>query len=1316
MTRLIAFFLSFFIGLTAQATEPDFFSVTGAATIAADAQGRHWAYVTWLSTQPANLSGKSFAVYAKAGTPATPGSFVKQGVVTPIVSATIFAPLLQRAQSLGDNLDVVNQLMDGIVDHIDLLNNAVSRPTVARNLPLANKLQSVLVMASQHPSVLQGLEQLKSRHTSIALCLGRAWAGQITSQVTTYELREFDIAADADIGVVGRITLDWANPVALPAPGKPGQAMNLKPEGDLNIRLRWAIPDALRRLGPQVQGYSVWRCSWAYAQAKGWDVTAPTQSAFVAGLVGGEVKRASAVYFRIGPNVMAFPQPVFPSTPLDELTVAQPFALTDSYYFADENRRYESLDPGAAFNDGDTFGYLVTARPLIPQPGSFLAGEGLPSIAGQGTACRTMPPDVPGNVKAISKFTHDGVIGGQHVVVTWKANQNVNTLTIPPAIVTPPALPKPATISPASQTTHYQILRSSNTADFTSYSNPLEGVTAGPIPTAIIAEGIVHGADGATMSFDDLDLGTQAGETVAYAVRSYRQSPCGNIYSAASPPVFVALKDYAGPAAPTGGVTKHCPAPFVGVPQVNVATSVTPDGVHHFHLECARRDEQIATVGFIVFDQTSNQYVPSAGKANLAFAPHLSVVSHDFTHAHGNLTVSIVVKSKDGSISWPSSKDLASYADATKLVKLSFLAGIVDPCGGALGDPLAQYAYGRAFQPGSALLVPLGPSWVVTLRPANGLILPDGAQVTVMLAGSLTVLGVGPVTGNSVSVADNGAAGLTDAQLISRYRLFTNAKSVIQLANETPLNNSYLKLGIAAEDSVADGTQICVVTALPAAVYTSFIAPSYALIGAAEAKSNALIIRDPVQTPGRNYYGNLFLGAMVPGSCPHVPVAGLGSNQLKVPVTIQLQPMPSSVEYRIYRRVDEGPLTLIAQGDTEMSNDNLKQLARSDDSLPAVNCTIYYFGQTLDKNGNPSPLELLDTLRIGVSSVAPLPTPMILPPKYIVDGAGNASVQVSWFSSTAGVDRFLIMLVSEKAAPSPPGTVQISLTQDLFDAQTGTKKSFFITEGIVTPRVGSAEIGSGPAFTWTFPITTGNTYSVAVMAQGADKIGKEGFTDQVQGEFSQAATINVPKTTSGISSTPVNWPFRGLPGVISHPLVSARWLPTLTPGFPTTQLGRASGVGVSIAAVFNDRGSLEPPEYLKASFFIGDPNAGVFSLSSTPLVKTLPIVLYRQQMRYSSPGVLRPAAEQGAIVQASPLISKIAHSIVQSGDEAGRSYVNDPAIGGFYFDEQKILSLYVMDKLPVTIGATYRYWLVHFNDHQEPDRVINANSVTIPQP
>ena len=517
------------------------------------------AYLTWASSRPDVTGGKSYAIYSKPGQSNAPTNYVRQGVVTPVVNANIFAPLLERAAYLGENLTVLDEMFDDFVDHIDAMENASTRPSIPRDLSPANKLAGVLIKASQHPTLLKGLEDMKAKHPAMGLCLGVAWAGHMADQVTTYELREFNVVANEDIAVVGRVTLDWANPVVLPAPGEPEQVMNTKPEGDLNIRLRWTIPNELRRLGPQVQGYNVWRCTWNYAVAQGWDVTAPTIAELNAAVNANSVKRVSSIYTQIGvgaPTVTA--SPVMPSEYLGEGPGEGP-SKPDLFFFADDNRRYEETAPGMPFPDESKYGYIITANPLIPQPGEPLLGQGQPTTAGLGIACRTMPPDVPGHLKATPKFTFDAGLGGQHVVLQWQANDNTKTFVLPPPVTTPPQPPQPPKFSGTSPTTHYEVLRSSNIADFTSNNGD-------PDPSTIVETGIAHGTNNEIRSFDDTTLtpeGAFVGKTLAYCVRAYRSSLCGNIYSAPSPPVFVSLRDYKGPAAPTGGVEKHCPAPFV---------------------------------------------------------------------------------------------------------------------------------------------------------------------------------------------------------------------------------------------------------------------------------------------------------------------------------------------------------------------------------------------------------------------------------------------------------------------------------------------------------------------------------------------------------------------------------------------------------------------------------------------------------------------------------------------------------------------------------------------------------------------------------
>jgi hypothetical protein len=1322
MKRLLTSLIGIGVLITpALALEPAFLSTTGAATKNADAQGRHWTYLSWSSSRPDQTGGKSYAIYSKPGQPSAPGNFVRQGIVTPVVNATIFAPLLERAEHFGEDIGVLDAMFDDFVDHIDALENAAARPSIARSLPPANKLAAILVKASQHPTLLKGMEDMRAKHPAMGLCLGVAWAGQIMDQVTTYELREFNVAGNADIAVVGRITLDWANPVALPPPGKPVQVMNTKPEGDLNIRLRWSTPDNVRRLGPQVQGYHIWRCTWAYATAHGWDSSAPSIVQLNGAVIAGDVKRVSTAFADIIPgNPTPMPSPVLPSEYLSDTQVNDFFVNPNTYFFADDNRRYQETAPGPAFVDGAEYGYLVTANPLVAQPGEPLLGQGAPSLAGKGTACRTMPPDVPGGLRAQAKFTFANGLGGEHVVVNWLTNTNSKTLVIPP--LNPG---DPSTTTPTSPTTHYEVLRSTNIADFTSNDG-------GPTPAAIVVSSLAHTADNAPISFDDVDnslLTNLAGQTVAYAVRAYRESPCGNIYSAPSPPVFVALRNYKGPDAPTGTVDHHCPAPFAGVPTVT-QSSITADGQRHYHVECTRRDEQISAVSFAVFDQTIQQFAPLASKYNLGFAPHQKTVGYDFTFPHGNFNVSVLVRSSNGSISWPAFQDLSGYTDAAKLVKLNFLAGIVDPCGGAHQDPLALFAYGRQFKPDNAVSYSAASVTYVALHPADGLVLDDGALVNVMLegnGGAFFYLTTATVSSNGIVFVDNGAAGLTLAQLLTRYRCYTLDKSLIQLNSGLLLGNGYHKLGIAPQDVVADETQVCVINATNLNPTSKLHQTTdFTLVGSAEARDNTLLVHESGLPPvNSTYYGFLFLGAMIPGPCPHIPVQGIAPNETIVPPLIDLQPQPGSVEYRIYRRVDDGPLTLMAQGNTEATFGSVKELVRSDDSMPAVNCTIYYYGQTLDKDGNPSPLALLDTIHIGVSSATPLPTPMILPPKLIVSDGGAASLDVTWFSPAAGVDRFELVVVGEKGEPPNPSGLLINATQELFDAKTGEKKVFFFKKAVVTARVGTSPFGSGPAFHWIVPVDSDDTYSVAVKALAPEKFTSEGFSLQACGEFSQAVSLPVPKDPSGTNANPVAWPFRTLPDSISNPFVIAAWLPSLSPGIYGGALGRPSNVGVSFGAVINP--TSEGPAAL---FPEGDPNLGVFTLpgkdASHPAIKSLPVALYRQQIRYSSPNVERPADQQGAILQCSPLISQIAYSVFPPGypGYSGRSAIVDPAIGIVAYptgtfgalvpNGNYVLGFFVMDKLPVTKGATYQYWLVHFNVTNEPDRVINAGKVTIP--
>lgn len=1271
----------------------------------------HWAYLVWDRAQSTTVTGKTYAVYGKNGQPADPGSYSRLGVVTPVVSAEIFAPILKRAEgALNDDLRILDLLLDGMVDHLDLLLNHVpdvQRPSVPRTTPIAEKLRQVLVQASQHPQMLEGLHALKARHPAMALCLGIGWAGRMSSQVMTFELREFDLALNADIAVVGRVTLDYTVPPALVAPGKPVWVPNDTPEGDLNIRLRWAVPDELRRLGPQVQGYNVYRTPWSHARDDlGWHVTPPTLAELKADSQTRLVSKENFVLSTHKPSpviipglspipqlsqILTEPVPVFTNKFFSEFDVTDLNSDPSTFFFVDDNRRYEDLLPGPPFADQAEYGYIVVARDLLGR-------EGPPSAAGYAVACRTMPPDVPGFVKVAPVFNFDAGNSLQKLRISWKANTNAGS---------------------NSRTNSYQILRTRSIGDF-------RGNNGRPWDHIILATPeITHTADGIEMSFvdDTVEGAFQPGQTIAYAVRALRDpaGPCGPFYSDPSPPAFGTLRDFQGPAAPTGGVQQHCTAPYVGHPDDEAIGPAPADGLRHYFIECERQDRQISSVIFAVIDNTNFSVVTPPGQINQAFEGNKNRVGFEFTHPTGNISVMAVVYGSDGSVSWPYVWDLTTLGSgyATNILHGTFYARSIDPCSKRRGEPVAQLSYGRVIHPTNANSAEyMGQNYVFLQQTSSyvfnpgaivsvGLVLPNGA-VSPFLFGLAT-------SGDTVQFIDQAAVGLTPAQLMTRYRIYTFDRSEnIQVTETTtpPAASGAKRLEFPHGWGAPPGTQVCISRRNGGAV-----------VGPAVVKADGkILIQDPTAPADTLYHADLFLGPMISGTCKHQPVAidsDLGL--VKVPVIINLQPAAESVEYRIYRRVEEGPLSLIAQGNTEFDGAQVKEIIRSDDSMPAVNCVIRYYGQTLDKNGNPSALALLDTIKLGVSEATPLPTPMMMAPKLTpIANTDQSTFRLEWFCSTAGVDRFRVYLKSNKGPTSYEngGGININTSIPFTDPVTGETTDIYDVSGFLTKRVGSAGF-TGPAFSYEITVDNGAKYYAAVEALAPEKFDSEGFDKTPHGERSLFVTETAPLAPVVIPDSVVPWPARPIPETEINTNVQAEIHELGNTPLPTTLLpdklyyvdgAQRSTVGVKIGSWFATR----------SGQFFGNPNDVLFSIpahDALPTIKTLPAVLYRQQVRSAGSGIA-PPAEQGPVVQCSPLITEIGYHVNGTGENVeGMSIVKDPAIGFKNTNYQPgldIITFHLMDKLPVTQGATYRYWLIHFNNKNEPDRSFYAGEVTIP--
>jgi len=458
------------------------------------------------------------------------------------------------------------------------------------------------------------------------------------------------------------------------------------------------------------------------------------------------------------------------------------------------------------------------------------------------------------------------------------------------------------------------------------------------------------------------------------------------------------------------------------------------------------------------------------------------------------------------------------------------------------------------------------------------------------------------------------------------------------------------------------------------------------------------------------------------GDCSqHVTSTGDGS---VAPIRIKFFLTPRTHEYRLYRRVDDGPLTLIAQGAAVYDPFNpTRQIVRTDDAMPPSRARICYFVQVLDENGNGSPMAL-----IGCRDVKPPkpPRPVLGEPLPAGD-TNNPLVALNWFCPTGGVYRFEIKI--ERAdqpgtgLPTGFGSAQlIKLTSyntrvryaGLF-AQSLALARF--DESQLTPPVG-ASFGPGPQFKLTASVVPNVPYRISVAAQ--DDQGNSGDPSQV---WTFTWKPPLPLIT-------VPWPARPLPPfkLFDEDQLYLAFTP-FVPRVRAVLLYDANGtldyrhpVGIRIGDLglatrpTRNVGTTNPIAYLDFGLPGSDPNNFVFRRQTPDAAhrgeSLLPIVVYRQQVTNSTyPRV------SGNITQVTPLLERIAYTANNQSDfiiiwdgllASNVEYFN-------IFDFQYVHQfLYLRDQQPVILGASYQYYVVRLNDQREVSETIPAGVVTIP--
>lgn len=482
---------------------------------AAAADGRHWAYVLWQPAGPEGVEAGQVAVYQKAGAAGSPSPYQRVSVTGPHSDPAVIATALHRGAQLGADPDRLVAALDA--GFRDLLEGA---------LGLANEEKVAIAIAGAlgDPERTRLLLVLARQHPALAIALGQAWAGEVGKGIKTFEVRRFNPATGQDGTVIGRVTVDPATPLALPAPGPAVHVPDPSPTGHLNVHLRWATPGALRDLSLLQFGFNLYRVDRARAEALGWH-TGPPPAAAMRDLCANEPESARRVNRR----------PVITDRDLSELEAADP-ADTATFFAIDDNRRFQ--DDGADFPDGGRYYYYVTALDLLGREGAL-------SDPTPVTVYSRLPPLPPRELQVENEIVFTGAARDHRLRLTWTAP------------------PPQHGIQPAA----FLVYRWDSINDIARLGREIHPTENRPHVNLIAIVPAVPGQDRCQFADDGTVtppawadvrsprplMASHLGRTFYYTVRTVDAAACGGNVSGNSSPAWGVLRDNVGPAGPLAG-------------------------------------------------------------------------------------------------------------------------------------------------------------------------------------------------------------------------------------------------------------------------------------------------------------------------------------------------------------------------------------------------------------------------------------------------------------------------------------------------------------------------------------------------------------------------------------------------------------------------------------------------------------------------------------------------------------------------------------------------------------------------------------------
>ena len=451
-----------------------------AGTVTSDGGGQEWAWLQWMATDSALLQNRPMNIHWKAGDETSGNAFSLKGSARQIADPRSIALLLARGETLGENL--VN--LEGAVDSL----YAGAEPI--GSLTLSEKLAALINGSQDDPELYNNLVFMGRAHPAISMAIGQGFACKIPSSgYSTFEIRDASTAE-----VIGRVILAAGSPEVLPAPGPIARVPELSPMGNLNIRLRWDIPNDLRRVSLLQFGYNLYRVT-KYSATKWWGTGGAPPS--TAELVEYVDRYTSAK------KVNRMP-----------ILVDAALASPTTWYAVDDN---DGQSPGGTpFVDGVEYYYYVTALDLLGRDGDLSA----PFLT---FPCDRFAPSVPHGMtpRAISEYV--GGVRDQYVEVSWDHDADDE------------------------DTARYYVYR------HTSLSNMQENATFAV--SNRISGALIPAPSATRMTYEDHSLSTNNyGQTYWYTVRAEDNARCANNLSGNSAPAYGLLRDWQGPPPATGVV------------------------------------------------------------------------------------------------------------------------------------------------------------------------------------------------------------------------------------------------------------------------------------------------------------------------------------------------------------------------------------------------------------------------------------------------------------------------------------------------------------------------------------------------------------------------------------------------------------------------------------------------------------------------------------------------------------------------------------------------------------------------------------------